>query len=160
VPKPKDSKQQACAPSSLILACCFSGIYKGGSFQMRNWNLGNWDSALFKSLFTSSLLIPFAYLAYSFQLNNLNLSELAGLLVSFLLYIGVFILISLIGWIFIGFPIPCLLCRLRRTNYFYYGFLPTSYICKSYFTNGPWLFGFIALANLRLKGLQRRTKHL
>jgi len=146
VPKPKD----ACAPSSLILACYFSSIYKGVSFQMRNWNLGNWDSALFKSLFTSSLLIPFAYLAYSFQLNNLNLSELAGWLVSFLLYIGVFILISLIGWIFIGFPIHSLLCRLRRTNYFYYGFLPASYICISYFTDGPWLFGFIALTQALL----------
>lgn len=117
---------------------------------MKNLNLGNWDSALFKSLFTSSLLIPIAILTDLSQLNSFELSELAGLLVSFLLYIGVFLLISLIGWLFIGFPIHWLVCKFSSTNYFYYGFVPAFFICVSYFTDGPWLLGFIALTQALL----------
>lgn len=117
---------------------------------MKNLNLGNWDGALFKSLFTSSLLIPIAYLADLSLLNSLELSELAGLLVSFLLYIGVFILISLIGWLFIGFPIHWLVCKFSRANYFYYGFVPASFMCVSYFTDGSLLFGSIALTQALL----------
>ncbi|TLX46779.1 hypothetical protein C1E24_12300 [Pseudoalteromonas phenolica] len=60
-------------------------------------NLGNWDSALFKSLFISSLLIPIAFLIESFQLHKFEQTELAGLFVPFLFYIAIFLLVSFIG---------------------------------------------------------------
>ncbi|OHU94957.1 hypothetical protein BIW53_13145 [Pseudoalteromonas byunsanensis] len=113
-------------------------------------NSGNWDSALFKSLFTSSLLIPIVYLTESFQLNSFELSGLFGLFVSFLLYIGVFLLFSLVGWSFIGFPIHWLACKFNCTNCFYYALVPASFLCVSYFTNGPWLLGLIALTEALL----------
>ena len=117
---------------------------------MKNLNLGNWDSALFKSLFTSSLLIPIVYLTESFQLNSFELSELFGLFVSFLLYIGVFLLFSLVGWLLIGFPIHLLVCKFNSTNYFYYALVPALFLCVSYFTNGPLLLGLVALTQALL----------
>lgn len=112
---------------------------------MKYLNLGNWDSALFKSLVTSSLLIPIAFLTDSYEPSDFELSDFFGLLVSFLLYFGVFLLISLIGWLLIGFPIHYLVCKFKSTNYFYYAFIPSSFLCISYFTKGPWLLAFIAL---------------
>lgn len=117
---------------------------------MKYLNLGNWDSALLKSLFISSFLIPIAYLADSFQLNSFELTELAGLLVSFLLYIGVFLLVSMIGWLLIGLPIHWLVCKFKHTGYFYYASVPACFLCVSYFTYGPWLFGLIALTQALL----------
>jgi len=113
-------------------------------------NIGNWDSALLKSLFISSFLIPIAYLGDSFQLNSFELTELAGLLVSFLFYIGVFLLVSMVGWLLIGFPIHWLVCKFKHTGYFYYASVPACFLCVSYFTNGPWLFGLIALTQALL----------
>ena len=113
-------------------------------------NLGNWDSALFKSLLTSSLVIPIAFLIKSFQLHKFEPTELVGLFVPFLFYIAIFLLVSLVGWLLIGFPIHWLACKFKRTSYVYYALVPACFLCVSYFTNGPWLFGLIALVQALL----------
>lgn len=93
-------------------------------------NLGEWDSALFKSLFISSLLIPVIYL---FGTNETEVSDIFGFFVSFLLYFGVFLLISLLGWLLIGLPTHWLICRFTSKAYFYYGLLPGLFLGVSYF---------------------------
>lgn len=114
---------------------------------MQSLNLGKWDSALFKSLFISSLLIPVIYL---FGTNETQVSDLFGSLVSFLLYFGIFLLISLLGWLLIGFPTHWLICRFTSKAYFYYALIPSLFLGISYLSNGPWFLGGIALAQALL----------
>ncbi|RVT44999.1 hypothetical protein EMM73_14865 [Rheinheimera sediminis] len=110
-------------------------------------NLGKWDSALFKSLFISSLIIPVIYL---FGANEIQASYLFGFLVTFLLYFGVFLLISLLGWLLIGFPTHWFICRFTSKAYFYYALIPGLFLGISYFSKGPWFLGGIALAQALL----------
>ena len=110
-------------------------------------NLGEWDSALFKSLFTSSLLIPVVYL---FGTSEIQGPDLFGFFVSFLLYFGIFVLISLLGWLLIGFPTHWLICRFTSKAYFYYTVIPGLFLGISYFSKGPWFLGGIALAQALL----------
>ena len=118
------------APQSLAL--CFSGeqVY-----------LGDWDKSLVRSLLTSSLLLPAIFLIGA---DNLQSSEIPGLIATFSLYIGVFLLVSIAGWLIIGFPVHWLACKYKKTNYLFYMVLPVTFSLVSGTTNGPWILGVIA----------------
>ncbi|ESP91473.1 hypothetical protein N483_18205 [Pseudoalteromonas luteoviolacea NCIMB 1944] len=112
--------------------------------------LGCWDSALFKSLFISSLFIPAAYLFDLYNSNDFLWSEVHSFFVLFLLYFCAFVLTSIVGWLFIGFPTHWLVCKFTSKNYVYYALLPGLFLCESLLTNGPWLLAFIALTQALL----------
>ena len=111
---------------------CFSGeqVY-----------LGDWDKAIVRSLLTSSLLLPAIFLIGA---DNLQSSEIPGLIATFSLYIGVFLLVSIAGWLIIGFPVHWLACKYKKTNYLFYMVLPVTFSLVSGTTNGPWILGVIA----------------
>ena len=75
-------------------------------------DLGHWDTAIIRSVFVSSLLLPAFHLIH---IGGFQVSEILGLLVFFLLYIGVFLLASIAGWVVVGLPVHWLArldCRL------------------------------------------------
>jgi hypothetical protein len=105
-------------------------------------NLGSWDSAIIRSLFISSIFLPLVAILNS---GKLQFSDILGLFVSFLLYIGVFLLISILGWLFIGFPTHWVICKFTNKSYLFYALFPSVFICLSFYFNGQWMLGVIAL---------------
>ncbi|PKM20295.1 MAG: hypothetical protein CVV11_01910 [Gammaproteobacteria bacterium HGW-Gammaproteobacteria-15] len=101
-------------------------------------NLGDWDSAVVKSILFVGLII--AFLALFTGLFPKSLNDVVGLLVFFFLYIGVYILISIIGWLLIGFPIHWLACKYTNGSFFYYLVLPVIFLMLALFNDGPVLF--------------------
>jgi hypothetical protein len=105
-------------------------------------NLGSWDSAIIRSLFISSIFLP---LVVIFNSGELQFSDILGLFVSFLLYIGVFLLVSILGWLLIGFPTHWVICKFTNKSYLFYALFPSVFICASFYFNGQWILGVIAL---------------
>lgn len=105
-------------------------------------NLGNWDSAIVKSLFISSIFLPLVFILNSGEKQT---SDLLGLFVTLLLYIGIFLLFSILGWLLIGFPTHYLICKFTNKSYLFYATFPLVFFCVSFYTNGPWVLGVIAL---------------
>ncbi len=101
-------------------------------------NLGDWDSAVVKSILFVGLIIAFLALFTGRFPNSLN--DVFGLFVFFFLYIGVYILISIIGWLFIGFPIHWLACKYTNGSFFYYLALPVVFLIFALLYDGPVLF--------------------
>ncbi|WP_212751808.1 hypothetical protein, partial [Pseudoalteromonas spongiae] len=62
------------------------------------------------------------FLFYGFAPSSLN--DVFGLVVTFLLYIGVYILISIIGWLVIGFPVQCFAKTYTNGSYVFYIAIP------------------------------------
>ncbi|TMO86320.1 hypothetical protein CWC12_14255 [Pseudoalteromonas ruthenica] len=89
----------------------------------------------------SSLLLPIFLLV---EAGNLQASEIPGVIVTFLLYIAVFLLVSIIGWLLVGFPVHWLACKFGCTNYFFYMAIPVTFLLVSSMTNGPWVLGLIS----------------
>ncbi|WP_214000471.1 hypothetical protein [Arsukibacterium sp.] len=71
-------------------------------------NLGEWDSAVFKSVSIPAILV-LLYAVYETGL-PLDLDSIAGLGTFAMLFIGVYLAISLVGWLIIGFPVHWLIC--------------------------------------------------
>jgi len=81
-------------------------------------NLGKWDSALLKSLLFPLLLV-FLYQTYEFGIPQ-DLDHLAGLGIFYFLFLAVYLLFSVIGWLIFGFPIHWLICKYSNGSYFLY----------------------------------------
>ena len=81
-------------------------------------NLGNWDTAIIKSL----SLVAFGLIAFSFIPGQLptTAADLSGLFLTFALFLGVYLLISIIGWLFVGFPTHWLICKYSNSSYGFY----------------------------------------
>lgn len=105
-------------------------------------SLGNWDNAIIKSLFISSTFLPAVFILTS---GDIEASDILGLFVTFLLYFGVYLLFSILGWLLIGFPIHWLVCNYTNKSYLYYALLPSGFILASLYYQGPWVLGVIAL---------------
>ena len=72
-------------------------------------NLGRWDSAVFKSVSIPAILV-LLYAVYETDL-PLDVDGLSGFGMLIALFIGVYLLFSLGGWLFIGFPSHWLICK-------------------------------------------------
>ena len=81
-------------------------------------DLGHWDRAIIKSLSWVALGIISVTLVSGSIPTTAN--DLSGLIVSFLLFIGVYLLISIVGWLFIGFPTHWLICKFTDASYKFY----------------------------------------
>lgn len=81
-------------------------------------NLGEWDSAVFKSVSIPAILV-LLYAVYETGL-PLDLDSIAGLGTFAMLFIGVYLAISLVGWLIIGFPVHWLICKYSSGSYFMY----------------------------------------
>ena len=103
--------------------------------------LGDWDKAIVRSLLTSSLLLPAIFLIGA---DNLQSSEIPGLIATFSLYIGVFLLVSIAGWLIIGFPVHWLACKYKKQTICFTWFYQLPFLLVSGTTNGPWILGVIA----------------
>jgi hypothetical protein len=81
-------------------------------------NLGNWDGAIIKSL----SLVALGLMAVSFIPGQLptTANDFSGLLVTFALFLGVYLLISVIGWLIIGFPTHWLICKYTNSSFVFY----------------------------------------
>ncbi len=104
-------------------------------------DLGHWDTAIIRSVFVSSLLLPAFYLIH---IGGFQVSEIPGMLVIFSLYIGVFLLASIAGWVVVGLPVHWLACKYNNTGYLSYLILPITFLLISGISNGPWFFGVTA----------------
>jgi len=81
-------------------------------------NLGRWDSAVFKSVSIPAILV-LLYVVYETGF-PLDLDAIAGLGTFAMLFIGVYLTISLVGWLIIGFPVHWLICKYSSGSYFMY----------------------------------------
>ena len=81
-------------------------------------NLGKWDSAVFKSVGIPAILV-LLYAVYETGF-PLDFDDLAGFGMFAALFIGVYLLFSLGGWLFIGFPSHWLICKYGNGSYFWY----------------------------------------
>jgi hypothetical protein len=81
-------------------------------------NLGRWDTAIIKSIFYTAFLV-LLYAAYEIGIPN-NLDDITGFGMFSLIFLGAYLLISIVGWIFIGFPVHWLICKYSNGNYLFY----------------------------------------
>lgn len=81
-------------------------------------NLGRWDSAVFKAVSIPAILV-LLYVVYETGF-SLDLDAIAGLGTFAMLFIGVYLVISLLGWLIIGFPVHWLICKYSSGSYFMY----------------------------------------
>lgn len=114
-------------------------------------NLGDWDSAVVKSILFVGLII--AFLALLTGLFPKSLNDVVGLFVFFFLYIGVYILISIIGWFFIGFPIHWLACKYTNGSFFYYLVLPIIFLLLALLNDGSVLFSLAPVLQAFFSGI-------
>ncbi|WP_444918332.1 hypothetical protein [Microbulbifer sp. JMSA003] len=81
-------------------------------------NLGRWDSAVLKSVFFPALLV-LIYTLYEIGLPQ-DLYSWAGFGLFSLIFLGVYLLFSIVGWLLFGFPVHWLICRYGNGSYFLY----------------------------------------
>lgn len=78
-------------------------------------NLGSWDSAIIKSLSWVALGI----IVITLVMGSLptTASDIAGLFLSSLLFLGIYLVVSLIGWICVGFPVHWVICQYANASF-------------------------------------------
>lgn len=103
---------------------------------------GEWDSAIIKSILYVGIGIAIWPLFTGMAPSSLN--DVFGLVVTFLLYIGVYILISIVGWLLIGFPIHWLVKKYTKGSYLFYAALPLIFVIACLFNNAPTILGVAA----------------
>lgn len=89
--------------------------------------------------------IGIAVWALFFGLAPLSINDLLGLIVTLLLYVGVYLLVSIAGWLVIGFPLHFLICKYTNRSYLYYAALPIAFVLPPLFYKGSLLHGLAAL---------------
>lgn len=78
-------------------------------------NLGSWDSAIIKSLSWVALgIIVITLVMGSFPTTA---SDIAGLLLSSLLFLGVYLIVSLVGWLCVGFPVHWVISKYANASF-------------------------------------------
>ena len=80
--------------------------------------LGRWDSAVFRSVCLPAILVML-YAVYEMGFPS-DLDSLAGLGMSAMWFVGVYLSLSLVGWLLIGFPVHWLICKFSSGSYFLY----------------------------------------
>jgi hypothetical protein len=105
-------------------------------------NENEWDTALIKSIFYVGFAIAIGALFIWFIPVLLN--DIYGLAVTFLLYMSVYLFISILGWLFIGFPIHWLIQKYTNGSYIFYIALPAIFIVISLYGRAPILFSLAA----------------
>ncbi|MDP2635133.1 MULTISPECIES: hypothetical protein [unclassified Pseudoalteromonas] len=106
-------------------------------------SLGRWDDAILKSLLYVGIGI--AVWALFANLAPLSINGLFGLVVTLLLYAGVYLLISIAGWLIIGFPLHFLISKYTNRSYLYYAALPMAFVLPPLYYKGSLLLGLAAL---------------
>ena len=78
-------------------------------------NLGSWDSAIIKSLSWVALGI----IVITLVMGSLptTASDITGLFVSSLLFLSVYLLVSLVGWLCVGFPVHWVICKYANASF-------------------------------------------
>ncbi len=111
--------------------------------RIKKLGLGGWDDAILKSLLYVGLGIAIYALFNSFTSSSEN--DTLGFVVTLLLYIGVYLLISIVGWLVIGFPLHFVISKYTNGSYLYYAALPSVFVIPCLFYKGSLLFGLAAL---------------
>ncbi|EHR39380.1 hypothetical protein [Alishewanella jeotgali] len=110
-------------------------------------NLGRWDSAVFKSVFLTAFFV-LLYAIYEMGFPN-DFDSLSGLSMFAILFMGVYLLFSLVGWLLIGFPVHWLICKYSRGSYFWYVTAAVLFFCLLFLVFGvievAAIYGFFAL---------------
>jgi hypothetical protein len=94
-------------------------------------NLGHWDKAIIKSIFYTAFLV-LLYAAYEIGIPS-NLDSIAGFGMLSLIFLGAYLLISIVGWLFIGFPVHWLICKYSNGNYLFYIFVALTFTLALYY---------------------------
>jgi len=94
-------------------------------------NLGDWDTAIIKSIFYTAFLV-LLYAAYEIGIPS-NLDGIAGFGMFSLIFLGAYLLISIVGWLFIGFPVHWLICKYSNGNYLFYIFVAFTFTLVLYY---------------------------
>ena len=103
----------------------------------------NWDSAVIKSIGYVGIGI-----AVWFLFNGLvpsSLDDIYGLAVTFLLYISVYLIISIVGWLVVGFPVHWFVKKYTNGSYAFYIAIPLIVVVGGLFNNTPQILGSAAL---------------
>ena len=80
--------------------------------------LGKWDSAIIKSIYLTAFLV-LVYAAFEIGIPE-RLSDLAGFGIFTLLFVCVYLVFSIAGWLIVGFPAHWLICKYSSGSYFLY----------------------------------------
>ncbi|XPF95293.1 hypothetical protein ACM9HF_04570 [Colwellia sp. RE-S-Sl-9] len=78
-------------------------------------NTGNWDSAIIKSISYVSIIFS-AYVWVIAKSTNDIFSSIGSLF----LYLSFYLFFSILGWLFIGYPMHWLICKYTNKHYGYY----------------------------------------
>ena len=110
-------------------------------------NLGKWHSAIIKSISLTAFFV-LVYATYEIGL-PVSLDALAGFGMFALLFIGVYLLFSVFGWLLVGFPAHWLICKYSSGSYFFYIVAALLFTVAVYFFAGvseaAFIYGFFAL---------------
>jgi hypothetical protein len=105
-------------------------------------NLGSWDTAVIKSLLSVALgVVLFTIFSNSVPTTA---NDFYGVIVSILLFLGVYFVISIIGWLLIGFPIHWLITKYTKGSYIFYILLPLVFVILDLLLSGALLFSLVA----------------
>ncbi|GAB2994829.1 MULTISPECIES: hypothetical protein [Alteromonadales] len=103
----------------------------------------NWDSAVIKSIGYVGIGIAIWSLFNGLAPSSLN--DIFGLAVTFLLYIGVYLIISIVGWLVVGFPVHWFVKKYTNGSYAFYIAIPLIIVVGGLFNNSPKILGLAAL---------------
>ena len=119
-------------------------------FRGATMNLGQWDKGVIKAILITSLIVP-AYALVELGIPD-SLDALAGLGMFFLLFYSVYLLFSVIGWVFVGFPSHWVICKFGSGRLVWYLFAVGLFSMVIYFTfkEVAVVYGMAALAQALL----------
>jgi len=106
-------------------------------------NLGDWDTAIIKSISFVALGVAVCTMLSGSLPTTVN--DFYGVIVSFLMFFGIYLVISIIGWLLIGFPIHWLISKYTKNGpYLFYILLPLCFVLLDLLFNGSLLFSLVA----------------
>lgn len=106
-------------------------------------SLGEWDSAVLKSATYVGLGIAFSALFTDYFHAAVN--DFFDLIIFLFLYTSFYLLLSVIGWLVVGFPVHWLASKYTNGSYFYYIALPLIFVLFCLLKSYSLLFGLAAL---------------
>ena len=86
--------------------------------------IGNWDTAIVKAVFIGFIPIPILIFATGWEFSAFSSIEIIGAILSLLLSFSIYLIITLVVWVSIGFPIHRLSVKYFQANWLIYIFSP------------------------------------
>ena len=116
-----------------LVLCVVCGLsWRYISDEDMGMRLGNWDNGLIKSVLLTSFIAPI-YMVVEIGIPD-SLDEFFGLSMFSLFFFSVYIVLSIIGWTFLGFPAHWIICKYGHGRLVWYLLVVGLFSLVIYFT--------------------------